>query len=108
MRVRIEAVTMRLVRISSLDTSGTWSRGELEVECSSSELSRLCHLADVFHPELTVVQVETEGKGSSGASSVAVRVWFPPANRRRLDQLLNQRMFEVIPGLDLGLAPAVS
>lgn len=99
---------MRLLRISSLDTSGTWCCGRIEVECSRCELDRLCRLADVFHPELTVVQVDGDGDGADEATSAALRVWFPHANQRRLDQLLKQRMGEVIPGLDFGLVPAVT
>ena len=97
---------MRLIEISSLNASGTWCCGELEVECSRGEQERLCRLADVFHPELTVVQV-TGYRPAVGAESVAVRVWYPPANHDRLDQLLEQRMGELIPGLDIALARAV-
>ncbi len=97
---------LRVLRVLSAG-GGLWRQSVLEVECSRLEGHRLTRLADVFHPELHITRVGL-GRGRDGSASdrcrARLRVWYPPANRERLASLLEERMAEVIPGLDIAIA----
>jgi len=96
---------MKLLDVSARSHGGALSHAVLEVRCSAAERSRLFRLADVLHPEMHVLRVaDAETLPARVAVGPAVRllVAFPAASSGRLEELLRQRLLEVIPGLDIG------
>jgi hypothetical protein len=99
-------VRLKVLRVLSAG-GGLWRQSVLDVECSRLEGARLSRLADVFHPELHVTSVgvrEARDVAAADRCRARLRVWYPPANRERLASLLEERMAEVIPGLDIAIA----
>jgi hypothetical protein len=96
---------MNLLEVSPWSTDGSWGHAVLEVGCSAGERDRLHRLSDVLHPELHVVRASDVGGRSARTADecvVHLLVAYPRAHVGRLGALLEGRLREAIPGLDIG------